>query len=88
MRQGGPDAVQGVDRCHRGKHLRGARAALGVTPRPALQTAAARTAQGRTGLEGLGPVTPMERGRPHGAQAQPEGLEAAHPRRHAPWVAT
>src|SRR5437867_908763 len=86
IRQGAPHAVQVVDRFHLVKNLREAAEAFLHDQRPALQAAATRTAQALTLVAGVGPVTPMYRGRPQGTSARPQRRTAAPQPRHLTWV--
>jgi transposase len=86
IRQGAPQAVQVVDRFHLVKNVREAAEAFLHNQRPALQAAAARTAQALTRVAGVGPVTPMYRGRPQSVLAQRPRVATAPPPRHLPWV--
>ena len=88
IRRGAPQAVQVVDRFHLVKNLREAVEAFLHSQRPALQAAAARTAQALTLVAGPGPSTPMYRGRHQGTPVQHQRQEAAQQQRHAAWVAT
>ena len=88
IRRGAPQAVQVVDRFHLVKNLREAVEAFLHNQRPALQAAAARTAQALTLVAGSGPVTPMYRGRHQCSQAWQQRQEAAQQQRHAAWVTT
>ena len=88
MRRGAPQAVQVVDRFHLVKNLREAVEAFLHSQRPALQAAAARTAQALTLVAGPGPSTPMYRGRHQCTPVQQQRQEAAQQQRHAAWVAT
>jgi transposase len=85
---GAPHAVQVVDRFHLVKNLREAVEAFLHGQRPALQAAAARTAQALTHKAGVGPVAPMYRGRHHCSHAAQQRREAAQQQRHAAWVTT
>jgi transposase len=88
IRRGAPHAVQVVDRFHLVTNLREAIEALLHDQRPALQAAAAGTAQALT--QGAGPVAapPMYRGRHRCSQAGQQRQEAAQQQRHAAWVTT
>jgi transposase len=88
IRRGAPQAVQVVDRFHLVKNLREAVEAFLHSQRPALQAAAARTAQALTLVAGPGPSTPMYRGRHQCTPVQQQRQEAAQQQRHAAWVAT
>jgi transposase len=88
IRRGAPQAVQVVDRFHLVKNLREAVEAFLHSQRPALQAAAARTAQALTLVAGPGPSTPMYRGRHQCTPVQHQRQEAAQQQRHAAWVAT
>ena len=88
MRRGAPQAVQVVDRFHLVKNLREAVEAFLHSQRPALQAAAARTAQALTLVAGPGPSTPMYRGRHQCTPVQQQRQEAAQQQRHAAWVTT
>ncbi|HEY5869520.1 MAG TPA: ISL3 family transposase [Candidatus Tectomicrobia bacterium] len=88
IRRGAPQAVQVVDRFHLVKNLREAVEAFLHSQRPALQDAAARTAQALTLVAGPGPSTPMYRGRHRCSPVQQQRREAAQQQRHAAWVAT
>jgi transposase len=88
IHRGAPNAVQVVDRFQLVKNLREAVEAFLHSQRPALPAAAARTAQALTHMAGVGPFTPMYRGRHHGAQTAQHRREAAQQQRHATWVAT
>jgi transposase len=88
IRRGAPHAVQVVDRFHLVKNLREAIEAFLHDQRPALQAAAAGTAQALTQAAGPVAAPPMYRGRHQCSQAGQQRQEAAHQQRHAAWVAT
>ena len=88
MRRGAPHAVQVVDRFHLVKNLREAIEAFLHEQRPALQAAAAGTAQALTQVAGPVAAPPRYRGRHQCSQAGQQRQEAAQPQRHAAWVAT
>jgi transposase len=88
IRRGAPDAVHVVDRFHLVKNLREAVEAFLHSQQPALQAAAALTAQALTLVAGAGPVTPMYRGRRQCAHVQQQRREAEQQQRHAAWVTT
>jgi hypothetical protein len=88
MRRGAPQAVQVVDRLHLVKNLREAVETFLPNQRPALQGATAHTAQALTQVAGLGPITPMYRGRHQGSHVQQQRREAEQQQRHAAWVTT
>jgi hypothetical protein len=81
-----------ISRRHRAslfhKNLREAVEAFLHTQRPALQAAAARTAQARTLAADPVPVTPMYRGRRQCSHVEPQRREAEPQQRHAAWGAT
>jgi transposase len=85
IRQGAPQAVQVVDRFHLVHNLRQALEAVLLDHRPALQAAALGTAMALTPPTGLGPVTPIYRGRRRSPTPAPPPVE--RPPRHARWVA-
>ena len=88
IRRGAPHAVQVVDRFHLVKNLREAIEALLHDQRPALQAAAAGTAQALTQVAGPVAAPPMYRGRHRCSQAGQQRQEAAQQQRHAAWVTT
>ena len=88
IRRGAPHAVQVVDRFHLVKNLREAIEAFLHDQRPALQAAAAGTAQARTQVVGPVAAPLMYRGRHRCSQAGQRRQEAAQQQRHAAWVAT
>jgi len=88
IRRGAPHAVQVVDRFHLVKNLREAIEALRHDQRPALQAAAAGTAQALTQVAGLVAAPPMYRGRHRCSQVGQQRQEAAQQQRHAAWVTT
>ena len=88
IRRGAPHAVQVVDRFHLVKNLREAIEALLHDQRPALQAAAAGTAQALTQVAGPVAAPPMYRGRHRCSQAGQQRQEAAQQHRHAAWVTT
>jgi transposase len=80
--------MQVVDRFHLVKNLRETVEAFLHNQRPALQVAAAHTAQALTQVAGFGPVTPMYRGRHQCSHVQQQRREAEQQQRHAAWVMT
>ena len=88
IRRGAPHAVQVVDRFHLVKNLREAIEALLHDQRPALQAAAAGTAQALTQVAGPVAAPPMYRGRHRCSQAGQQRQEMAQQQRHAAWVTT
>ena len=88
IRRGAPQAVQVVDRFHLVKNLRETIEAFLHNQQPALQAAAARTAQALTLVVGPGPVTAMYRGRRQYAHVEQQRREAEQQQRHAAWVTT
>jgi transposase len=88
MRRGAPQAVQVVDRFHLVKNLREALEAFLHSQRPALQAAAARTAQALTLAAGLVSAPPMYRGRRPCSHVEQQRREAEQQQRHAAWGMT
>jgi len=88
IRRGAPHAVQVVDRFPLVKNLREAIEAFLHDQRPALQAAAAGTAQALTPVVGPVAAPLMYRGRHRCSQAGQRRQEAAQQQRHAAWVAT
>ena len=88
IRRGAPHAVQVVDRFHLVKNLREAIEAFLHEQRPALQAAAAGTAQALTQVAGPVAAPPRYRGRHQCSQAGQQRQEVAPQQRHAAWVAT
>jgi len=88
IRRGAPHAVQVVDRFHLVKNLREAIEAFLHEQRPALQAAAAGTAQALTPVAGPVAAPPRYRGRHQCSQAGQQRQEVAPQQRHAAWVAT
>jgi len=88
IRRGAPHAVQVVDRFHLVKNLREALEAFLHDQRPALQAAAAGTAQALTQVAGLVVAPTRYRGRHRCSRAGQHRQEAAQQQRHAAWVAT
>ncbi len=88
IRRGAPHAVQVVDRFHLVKNLREAVEAFLHNQRPALQAAAAHTAQALTLMAGPVSAPPMYRGRRQCSHVEQQRREAEQQQRHAAWVAT
>jgi transposase len=88
IQRGAPQAVQVVDRFHLVANLRDAVEAVLHDRQPALQAAAARTAQALTRQVGLVAGPAMYRGRHHSDPVRQQEREAAQQQRHATWVAT
>jgi transposase len=88
IRRGAPQAVQVVDRFHLVKNLREAVEAFLHNQRPALQAAAALTAQALTLVAGPVAVPPMYRGRRQCSHVEQQRREAEPQQRHAAWVTT
>lgn len=88
IQRGASQAVQVVDRFHLVQNLREAVEAMLHDQQPALQAAAARTAQALT--QQVGPVAsaPMYRGRHQSLPVRQQQYEAAQQQRHTAWVAT
>ena len=88
IRRGAPHAVQVVDRFHLVKNLREAIEAFLHNQRPALQAAAACTAQVLTQVAGPVAAPTMYRGRHRCSQVGQRRQAAAQQQRHAAWVTT
>ena len=88
IRRGAPHAVQVVDRFHLVKNLRETIEGFLHNQQPALQAAAASTAQALTLVAGLGPVSPLYRGKRQCSHIQQQRREAEQQQRHATWVTT
>jgi transposase len=88
IRRGAPEAVQVVDRFHRGRNLREAIEAFLVTQRPVLQAAAMRMVQALASSTTPVPVTPRYTGKRQCSHTRRQQQAAAQQRRHAPWVTT
>jgi transposase len=88
IQRGAPEAVQVVDRFHLVQNLREAVEALLHDQQPALQAAAARTAQALTQQSGAVVGPPMYRGRHHSVPVRQQQRATAQQQRHATWVAT
>ena len=88
IRRGAPHAVQVVDRFHLVQNLREAIEAFLHDQRPALQAAAACTAQVLTQVAGPVAAPTMYRGRHRCSQVGQRRQEAAQQHRHAAWVTT
>src|SRR5207237_1577416 len=88
IRRGAPHAVQVVDRFHLVKNLREAIEAFLHDQRPALQAAAACTAQVLTQEAGPVAAPTRYRGRHRCSQVGQRRQEAAQQHRHAAWVTT
>jgi transposase len=88
IRRGAPQAVQVVDRFHLVKNLRETIEAFWHHQQPALQAAAASTAQALTLVAGPGPVSPLSRGKRQCSHVQQQRREAEQQQRHAAWVTT
>jgi Transposase len=87
IRRGAPQAVQVVDRVHLVQHLRQAVEAVLLDRRQALQDAAISGAMALMPTASPGFLMPMYRGRRRRSKPAPQE-EAAHPPRHARWVAS